>query len=370
MRALAQRAPASAALVDFASARRDLRATSLRIFDRSFAVTYWLQAVAIGIGLFGIAASFSAQVLARRKEFGLLAHLGPDAARRSSPWSPAKARRGRRSGALARPRLLGLAVSVVLVHVVNPQSFHWTMDLLLPWLRLLRAVRRGACSPARVTAWLAGRARRGPRRGAGGEGGLVMAAARSRAARCSPRWRRPRWPAPHAPIGAARRRASQFPRDSRRASRVRAPSGGTSPGQARSGEREFGFQVTFFRSRVDVDAGHAESRFAAKQLVFAHAARHRRRGPQAAPRPAHRARRLRHRRGGRGRHRRAPARLVAARGSPTAYRRAHRRGRRLRASTCDARRPSRCCCRAAPACRARARGPSRRATTTASRSSR
>ena len=32
--------------------------------------------------------------------------------------------------------LLGLAVSLVLVHVVNPQSFHWTMDLLLPWGRL------------------------------------------------------------------------------------------------------------------------------------------------------------------------------------------------------------------------------------------
>jgi putative ABC transport system permease protein len=53
-----------------------VRAVSLRIFDRSFAVTYWLQAVAIAIGLFGVAASFSAQVLARRKEFGLLAHLG------------------------------------------------------------------------------------------------------------------------------------------------------------------------------------------------------------------------------------------------------------------------------------------------------
>jgi putative ABC transport system permease protein len=32
--------------------------------------------------------------------------------------------------------LLGLAVSVVLVDVVNPQSFHWTMELLLPWSRL------------------------------------------------------------------------------------------------------------------------------------------------------------------------------------------------------------------------------------------
>jgi predicted secreted hydrolase len=42
-------------------------------------------------------------------------------------------------------------------------------------------------------------------------------------------------------------------------------------GQARSGEREFGFQVTFFRTRVDAAQGMT-SRFAAKQLVFAHAA--------------------------------------------------------------------------------------------------
>jgi predicted secreted hydrolase len=42
-------------------------------------------------------------------------------------------------------------------------------------------------------------------------------------------------------------------------------------GQARSGEREFGFQVTFFRSRVD-GTQSMRSRFAAKQLVFAHAA--------------------------------------------------------------------------------------------------
>jgi len=42
-------------------------------------------------------------------------------------------------------------------------------------------------------------------------------------------------------------------------------------GQARSGEREFGFQVTFFRSRVD-ETQAMRSRFAARQLVFAHAA--------------------------------------------------------------------------------------------------
>ena len=55
---------------------------------------------------------------------------------------------------------LGLAVAVVLVHVVNPQSFHWTMDLNTPWLRLallcLAVVAAGT-----ATAWLAGRAAAG-----------------------------------------------------------------------------------------------------------------------------------------------------------------------------------------------------------------
>ena len=42
-------------------------------------------------------------------------------------------------------------------------------------------------------------------------------------------------------------------------------------GHGRSGEREFGFQVTFFRSRVEATQ-NMSSHFAARQLVFAHAA--------------------------------------------------------------------------------------------------
>ncbi|MES2889075.1 MAG: ABC transporter permease [Pseudomonadota bacterium] len=140
-------------LIEFASPG-EIRASSLRIFDRSFAVTYWLQAVAIGIGLFGVAASFSAQVLARRKEFGLLSHLGLTrrqiltlVAGEGAVWSATGTLLG-----LA----LGLGVSVVLVKVVNPQSFHWTMDLDPPWLRLVVL-----CSVVWVagtlTAWLSAR---------------------------------------------------------------------------------------------------------------------------------------------------------------------------------------------------------------------
>jgi putative ABC transport system permease protein len=121
-------------MLEFASPA-ELRRITLHLFDRSFAVTYYLQALAITIGLVGIAASVSAQVLARRKEFGLLAHLGLTrgqivavVAGEGLAWVAAGAFVG-----LA----LGLAVSTVLVYVVNPQSFHWTMDLALPWARLL-----------------------------------------------------------------------------------------------------------------------------------------------------------------------------------------------------------------------------------------
>ena len=144
-------------LIEFASSR-EIRAVSLKIFDRSFAVTYWLQAVAIAIGLFGVAASFSAQVLARRKEFGLLVHLGLTrgqvlgvVAGEGLAWTAI--------GAIAG-LVLGLGVSIVLVHVVNPQSFHWTMDLAVPWLRLL-ALCAAVVVAGTVTAWLAGRAAAG-----------------------------------------------------------------------------------------------------------------------------------------------------------------------------------------------------------------
>lgn len=52
---------------------------------------------------------------------------------------------------------LGLGVSLVLVYVVNPQSFHWTMDLALPWARLL-ILCAAVVLAGTATAWLAGRA--------------------------------------------------------------------------------------------------------------------------------------------------------------------------------------------------------------------
>ncbi|RAK52478.1 FtsX-like permease family protein [Phenylobacterium deserti] len=122
--------PAVARQTDFAEPR-NLRAVALQIFDRSFAVTYALEAIAIVVGLTGVAATFSAQTLARRKEFGMLRHVGVLRRQIVLMLATEGALLGL-VGAVAG-LALGVAMSQVLIHVVNPQSFHWTMETRLPW---------------------------------------------------------------------------------------------------------------------------------------------------------------------------------------------------------------------------------------------
>jgi putative ABC transport system permease protein len=112
----------------------EIRARTLVIFDRSFAVTYLLEAVAIVIGLFGVAATFSAQTLARSREFGMLRHVGVT---RSQVFAVLALEGGMLTACgIAMGFVLGFAISLILVFVVNPQSFHWSMSLHVPWMAL------------------------------------------------------------------------------------------------------------------------------------------------------------------------------------------------------------------------------------------
>lgn len=113
----------------------DMRALSLEIFDRSFAVTYLLEIVAVIIGLLGVAASFSAQILARAKEFGMLRHIG---VMRRQILMMLTVEGGLLTAlGVVLGFVLGWSISLILVFIVNPQSFHWTMQLHLPWSWLL-----------------------------------------------------------------------------------------------------------------------------------------------------------------------------------------------------------------------------------------
>lgn len=136
------------------SERGQIRALSLNIFDRSFAVTYLLEAVAIIIGLLGVAASFSAQTLARTKEFGILRHIG--VTRRQILGMLAMEGGLLTALGIALGFLLGWCISLILVFIVNPQSFHWTMQLSLPWGGLITVALTLLVS-ASLTALMSGR---------------------------------------------------------------------------------------------------------------------------------------------------------------------------------------------------------------------
>jgi putative ABC transport system permease protein len=108
----------------------ELRRLSLQAFDRTFAITYLLELVAVLIGLFGIAAGISAQVLARRGEFGVLRHIGFTRAQIATMLAIEGVVLG--ATGVVVGLLTGAVVSLILIYVVNRQSFHWSMDLAAP----------------------------------------------------------------------------------------------------------------------------------------------------------------------------------------------------------------------------------------------
>ena len=131
----------------------------MEVFDRTFAITYALEAVAIVVAIMGMAGALMALVIDRRREIAVLRFLG------------AAGGQVRRlilveSGLLGlMANVLGLAVgtllSLILIYVINKQSFgwtiqfHWPVTLLLSALSLiyLAAILAGLY-PARVAARL------------------------------------------------------------------------------------------------------------------------------------------------------------------------------------------------------------------------
>ena len=132
----------------------EIRQAALKIFDRSFAVTYALEAVAVLVGVAGVAATVSAQTLARRREFGMLRHVGAGRGQILAMLALEGAFLGA-IGAVAG-LALGAAMGQVLIQVVNPQSFNWTMDTRWPW-GLLGGLTLALTLASALTALLAGR---------------------------------------------------------------------------------------------------------------------------------------------------------------------------------------------------------------------
>ncbi|HEY2678249.1 MAG TPA: FtsX-like permease family protein [Steroidobacteraceae bacterium] len=111
-----------------------LHEKSLQIFDRAFAVTYALEFIAVIIGLAGVSFAASSTALARRAEFGMLRHLG--LLRKQIVRMLASEGVLTSAFGVIYGLALGVALSLVLVYVINRQSFNWSIDLSVPGWQL------------------------------------------------------------------------------------------------------------------------------------------------------------------------------------------------------------------------------------------
>ncbi|UCE62959.1 MAG: FtsX-like permease family protein [Nitrospirota bacterium] len=116
----------------------ELRTDILDIFDRTFRVTYVLEFIALSVALLGIVNTLVTAILERQREIATLRAIGASVRQiqRMVFWE---------SGFLAfLGALLGLAggsaLSVLLVKVINRQSFGWTIQLMIPPMTVLEAV--------------------------------------------------------------------------------------------------------------------------------------------------------------------------------------------------------------------------------------
>jgi putative ABC transport system permease protein len=109
---------------------RDLRTEAVRIFDRTFAITYALEAVAVLVAVMGIAGALLALVIDRRRELGLLRFLGAS----SGQIRKLILVEAGLLGLLANFAgfILGYFLSLILVFVINKQSFGWTIRFHWP----------------------------------------------------------------------------------------------------------------------------------------------------------------------------------------------------------------------------------------------
>ena len=117
---------------------RSLRAEAITVFDRTFAITYALEAIAVFVAVMGVAGALLALVIDRRREFGLLRFLGGSVGqiRRIILFEAGLLGIFANIAGLA----LGYLLSLLLIYVINRQSFGWTIEFHWPVTVLLSAL--------------------------------------------------------------------------------------------------------------------------------------------------------------------------------------------------------------------------------------
>ncbi len=114
---------------------RQLREKILAIFDRSFAITYAIEVIAIVVSLIGVVNTLLALVLEKKRELSIIRYLG-------GTWRQIRSQLIISAGIIGLAGiglgvLMGPMLSIIFIEVINKISFGWEITFRLPLLYLL-----------------------------------------------------------------------------------------------------------------------------------------------------------------------------------------------------------------------------------------
>jgi putative ABC transport system permease protein len=110
----------------------------IAIFNRTFAITDSLYIISIAIAVMGVVSTLFALVLERRVEIALLRYLGFTVSSVRRMVYAQAAIVGLLAGIVGVA--LGIALALLLIFVIDRQSFGWLIELHMPWAFCAEAI--------------------------------------------------------------------------------------------------------------------------------------------------------------------------------------------------------------------------------------
>ncbi len=120
----------------FVISHRELRNEILKIFDQTFAITYSLEFIAIFVAFLGIINSLNALIIERQRDIGILRAVGGFQKQVQKTVLIEAGMIGFFSHILGL--IAGFLLSLLLIHVINKQSFGWTIQFSIPLWSLIQ----------------------------------------------------------------------------------------------------------------------------------------------------------------------------------------------------------------------------------------
>ena len=109
-------------------ANQTLRDETLKIFDRTFAITGALQILATLVAFIGVLSAMMSLQLEKQRQFGILRAIGLTLRQMWGLILLETGLMGAVAGILAIPT--GYILSLILVYIINKRSFGWTLQML------------------------------------------------------------------------------------------------------------------------------------------------------------------------------------------------------------------------------------------------